>query len=410
MRTLTISVIWIFMSTVALAGMLPDSIGYYLRGKDTVVIYQVTAGETLSGIARKYNIDISGITALNPGLVPAQLKEGQIIKIPGAWLRQQYRPDGNISVTSTPQKTSLPTARKHTIMRGETLYAIARHYEVPVEALIEANPGLQPDKIYPGQVISIPGVRNTPSQNDKPGNPATEISSGTIDKQQTENPNPNTSTTNQEGQQPAHPPVKEGEELLHTVVKGETMYSISRKYDVKVTDLMAWNNLPSYQIDIGDQLIIKLPQKTENPSAATSTNSPNPAPEIADKEPAVSPSPKFTYDGVDNILSLQYKEQLSSTYYIEERANGIATWIDDAKGYPYENGYFALHRTLPIGTIIKVRNLMNDKIIFAKIIGRLPSTDANEKIMLKLPQEAKKALKVLDAQLVMEVSYLRKIQ
>lgn len=417
MNRLTLFMIMLFSFVINLpASSGTDSIGYFLQGTDTVVIYEVGTGETLSGIARKYRISVAGITVFNPTLQPDQLKEGQIIKLPGAQLRHRYRSEGSASVTSAPQLTKPATSvstSKHTIMQGETLYAIARHYGLTVEELILANPGLQPDKIYAGQEIAIPGKaakqpaisEPTPAPAATPkreqGPSTTELVKASDISQPAVN----------DTEPVAAQPTATKDVITHVVKKGETMFSISRQYDVTVTDIKEWNKMQSFQIDIGDELVVGYSKEPEASPPATSAASTQlevgetPKPATA---PAVTQS-RFAYEGMDNILSLQYKEDLSSHYYVEERNNGIATWISDVDGYPYENGYFALHRSLPIGTVLKVRNLMNDKIVFAKVIGRLPNTDANEKIMLKLPEAAKENLKVLDAQLVMEVSYLRKM-
>ncbi|MCP3026382.1 L,D-transpeptidase family protein [Halobacillus sp. A5] len=46
----------------------------------------------------------------------------------------------------------------HTIKTGETLSQISRDYRTPLAALIQANPTLDPDLIYPGQKMTIPGL------------------------------------------------------------------------------------------------------------------------------------------------------------------------------------------------------------------------------------------------------------
>jgi len=43
------------------------------------------------------------------------------------------------------------------------------------------------------------------------------------------------------------------------------------------------------------------------------------------------------------------------------------------------NTFFALHKTAKIGSIIKIKNLENNKISYAKIIGTLPEIDENKK-------------------------------
>jgi len=43
-----------------------------------------------------------------------------------------------------------------TIQPGDTLWALARKYNTTVEAIIQANPGIQPENLQVGQVIQIP--------------------------------------------------------------------------------------------------------------------------------------------------------------------------------------------------------------------------------------------------------------
>ncbi|KHE67211.1 LysM peptidoglycan-binding domain-containing protein, partial [Halobacillus sp. BBL2006] len=45
----------------------------------------------------------------------------------------------------------------HTVKKGETLTQISRDYRTPLQAIIQANPTINPNLIYPGQRINIPG-------------------------------------------------------------------------------------------------------------------------------------------------------------------------------------------------------------------------------------------------------------
>ncbi len=46
---------------------------------------------------------------------------------------------------------------KYTVKKGDSMYSIAKHYDIPFAELVEANPGIQdPDIIYPGQIIEVP--------------------------------------------------------------------------------------------------------------------------------------------------------------------------------------------------------------------------------------------------------------
>lgn len=46
---------------------------------------------------------------------------------------------------------------KHTVKRGETLSSIALDYRTPLHTIIQANPTINPNLIFPGQLITIPG-------------------------------------------------------------------------------------------------------------------------------------------------------------------------------------------------------------------------------------------------------------
>ena len=81
---------------------------------------------------------------------------------------------------------------------------------------------------------------------------------------------------------------------------------------------------------------------------------------------------------------------------------GIATWTHSS----YDDGnFYALHTTAPQGTIITVRNLMNNKTVSVKVIGKLPSTSGNENILIKLSESAAKKLNVLDDKFLVEITY-----
>jgi rare lipoprotein A (peptidoglycan hydrolase) len=68
--------------------------------------------------------------------------------------------------------------------------------------------------------------------------------------------------------------------------------------------------------------------------------------------------------------------------------------------------FLALHRTAPVGTIMQVRNQMNDLSVFVKVIGKLPDTGANDKVIVKLSKKAYERLAALDKRFRVELSYM----
>jgi LysM repeat protein len=98
--------------------------------------YVIKAGDTLSQIGQNFKVSLSSILAVNPGLNPSNLQIGQIICIP--------------------QPGTCPGGRSYTIQPGDTFYSIARRYNVSLDALLAANPYINPDQLQVGQQICIP--------------------------------------------------------------------------------------------------------------------------------------------------------------------------------------------------------------------------------------------------------------
>lgn len=101
--------------------------------------YTIRRGDTIYKIARRYNTSVAAIISANPNIRPRSLQIGQVICVP----RQPIYP-------------ACPEGNYYTIKPGDTLYSIARFYNVSLDDLIEANPGINPDALFPGQIICIP--------------------------------------------------------------------------------------------------------------------------------------------------------------------------------------------------------------------------------------------------------------
>ncbi|MDI6872000.1 MAG: LysM peptidoglycan-binding domain-containing protein [Bacillota bacterium] len=98
-----------------------------------ITIYVVRPGDTLWAIAQSQGVPLDTLIAANALPDPNQLVVGQAIIIP-----------------------SRPVPRTYTVRPGDTLYAIARRFGTTVSALVAANRIVNPNLIYPGQVLVIP--------------------------------------------------------------------------------------------------------------------------------------------------------------------------------------------------------------------------------------------------------------
>ena len=115
-------------------------------------IHDVAKGETLYSLARRYGVTVDEVKGANAALAEG-LKAGQRIKIP-------------VKVEeSAPQSVATPQVRVHKVMKGETLYSLAKMNGLSVEELQAANPHIRKG-LKAGQLIDIPqrGAATEPSQ------------------------------------------------------------------------------------------------------------------------------------------------------------------------------------------------------------------------------------------------------
>ena len=109
------------------------------------VVHVVRSGETLATIAARYGTSASAIARAN-GLANADLiRVGQRLAIPGRG-----------SSSNTAPKPSAPRG-VYVVKKGDTLNGIARKLGISATALARANGISDPNRIYPGQRLAMPG-------------------------------------------------------------------------------------------------------------------------------------------------------------------------------------------------------------------------------------------------------------
>ena len=182
--------------------------------------YTIQSGDTLSGIAKKYNTTVANLKSLNK-LSSDAIYVGQKLTVTGT-TNVVTKPAPPTSKESNTGSTS-----SYTIQSGDTLSGIARKYNTTVANLKSLNK-LSSDAIYVGQKLTVQGVSTSSSTTPAP-------------KQET---------------------VVSNLDVNYTVKSGDTLTAIANKYSVSVSDLKSWNKLSSDTIYVGQKLAVKVGTST----------------------------------------------------------------------------------------------------------------------------------------------------
>jgi membrane-bound lytic murein transglycosylase D len=123
---------------------------------------------------------------------------------------------------TTTQVTPLPENREHVVKVKETLYGIARQYNVGVMELVQWNNLSLQEGIKPGQVLKLSGDEQVVAR--------------------------------QPGLAEEKSPLNET--FFHEVKTSDTLYSISRQYNVTIKEIMEWNEKKDFSLSVGEKLKI----------------------------------------------------------------------------------------------------------------------------------------------------------
>jgi len=211
-----------FITLITLLLLFIFSIPFYSFADNNVefITHKVIKGDTLWSISKQYNISLELILAFNNIRNKDSLSIGQIVKIP----------QDNLSAADY---------ALHIVKKGETLWTIARQYNLTMDLILTTNNITNPELISIGQQIKIPSYKDV---------------TATPEKNVTNQPviNENNSNNN------INPP-KNAEPIIYTVKAGDNLWNISRKYGVSVEVIISVNNLK-------EKDLLSLGQKLEIPA------------------------------------------------------------------------------------------------------------------------------------------------
>ena len=233
-----------------------------------------------------------------------------------------------ISYSQASLVTKTPNTAKvvHQIQKGETLYSLLRKYNCSLDEFKELNPDINLDEL----VLSI----------------------------------------NQEIFFPVPLVSNVSKAKSHVVKEKETLFAISRLYDIPVNLIQQWNNLKDENLKPGQELVF-----------------------TGKVTPEMLSKPIGTMYGVDrkDLMAVPVTEL------------GIAEVI---KTQNKSDKHVALHREAPIGSLVKVRNEATGASVLVKVIGTLPEIGENHGVMIRVSPAAFVKLQPKDNRLRAEISYM----
>ncbi|WP_305952810.1 LysM peptidoglycan-binding domain-containing protein [Emticicia oligotrophica] len=319
---------------------------------------------------------------------------------------------------------------QHKVEKGETLYSILRRYDCTEKDFLAANTSFKKGTtIAPEQVIEIPFkskkiAKKAPvveiipapatSKNDKKnidenGIEIVDIPEATPKEtapvsekvSQTDSAKGVLEKTNAvKKTTPAKAPLKG---KTHTVLAGQNLFTVAKLYNIKVWQIREWNGLTNDALRVNQVLTVEKPANFVAKVVKKDTLKPKtvqvqaPAGDVAVKEKeqlkdqAVVNKPVTSKPAATTVPNAPGGKKFSE--------QGIAEMIDAGAS---TNKFLALHRTAPVGTLIKVANQANGQSVWVKVIGKLSSAGD---VVIKISPKAFEKLSPKDKRIRADLSY-----
>src|SRR5574344_490446 len=204
--------------------------------------YVVQKGDTLWSIAKKFGLTVDKLKEIN-NLASNTLSIGETLLV-----KAETTPEDN-----------LVGYEYYTVIKGDTLYGIANKYNLTVDELKKLN-NLSTNTLTIGQKLIVGETQSSNTYIVKKGDSLYSIANlynVTVDAlKAANNLTSNLLSIGQELIIPSSPEKENINTITYTVVKGDTLYSIAKKYNITVSELTTLNNLTDNVLSIGQKLVI----------------------------------------------------------------------------------------------------------------------------------------------------------
>lgn len=234
--------------------------------------HQVVNHDTIWDLSQKYGVTVQSIEQLNHINSNDLIFPGQKVQIPGSDAKQ------------APVKTVAPKETANTstysVKAGDSLWTIAQAHNISVAKLQGLN-NLSSDLLQPGQTLKVVGTVAA-----QPVKAAQPTPAAAKPAQQPAAPQAKAVQT------PAQPQVA-ANHVNHSVVSGESLYTIANKYGVSVASIRQANALQSAALTIGQSLVINNPVQKPAAQVQAQAKVQTPAPAAqTQQQPAAQAQPQ----------------------------------------------------------------------------------------------------------------------
>ena len=216
----------------------------------------VQRGDTLWSIANKYGMTTKELVAANPGVndanaiavgmtlylrkkrvapaVRVRNKPRYVPPTPRPRQRPRVKPQQQPQARPVTRRATRPGVQVHILQPGETLWSVARRYQTTVTNLMILNRLGEASSLAAGRELYVPATRGL-------------------------------APTSQRAAKP-----KNRGAAVYEVKKGDSLWSISRRFGVTVNEILTWNNLTDLaHLPVGTKLAIKKPSQRQQKKTPT---------------------------------------------------------------------------------------------------------------------------------------------
>lgn len=258
---------------------------------NTYLLHKVKKSETIYGLCQKYKVTQEELKAANFGLTSV-LNTGDILKIPVKKEIATQKPETQaVNAVATE-----PEYYYHKVTKRQTIFSISRQYGITANELIRFNPEISKG-LNEGHVLKIPVLKG--SATDSSGQPAT-----------------GTEKVNISQDTPSL-----AEFRFHTVVAGETLYSLEQKYAISREELIRLN--PALQNGLQTGTRLRIPERKKEIFSVAVTSNPDSV-IVAEVEPEFLNCNPITGRNIQKYkaaLLLPFYLQGNEHYYPSDRNN-----------------------------------------------------------------------------------------